>query len=90
MTTGDPIPTHQLEPGRYIRSWADYAMPVEVRLEDGELVHEVPSGLVEPVTTVPDALWAPVVTKDAVEDYLWPEFVQAWLLRNVVYQPETA
>ena len=49
-----------MKPGRYLRTWGGYTIPVTVRFLGGLLVAIMPSGFHEPVSHTPDATWAPV------------------------------
>lgn len=61
LTAGDPNDLiHTMKPGRYLRTWGGYTIPVTVRFLGGLLVAIMPSGFHEPVSHTPDATWAPV------------------------------
>ena len=57
----------ELTPGKYLRTWAGYTIPVEIRrCSDGGPLHEIaPSGNISDPDTMPDATWEKSMCDDS-------------------------
>ena len=58
-----------LTPGHYLRTWAGYTVPVEIRSINGELVEITPTGMRSHPSSMPDAVYSPA---DAAADLNLP------------------